>query len=115
MLQEEKVIQGIPWSVLKVKKDQPDFNFKAFIDTLSKGDLDTLMDCMQQSQTMEGRVTEAVELIGMVPKIMKQGGLTKEERSRIDTIMKNFNLTKRTMEQTGTFGKVDRDRYRSMQ
>ena len=47
VLQEEKVIQGIPWSVLKVKKEQPDFDFKAFIDTLSKGDLETLMDCMQ--------------------------------------------------------------------
>lgn len=64
---------------------------------------------------MEGRVTEAVELIGMVPKIMKQGGLTKMERARIDSIMKNFNETKRSMEKTGKFSKVDRDRYRSMQ
>ena len=47
LLSEEKVIQGIPWSVLKVKKDDPKFDFKGFIDSLSKGDLDTLMECMQ--------------------------------------------------------------------
>ena len=63
---------------------------------------------------MEGRIVEATELIGMVPKIMKQGGLTDEDRSRVVKIMKNFNKTKQNLELQGKFTKVDKERYDSM-
>ena len=48
------------------------------------------MECIENNPTMEGRIVEATELIGMVPKIMKQGGLTDEDRSRVVKIMQNF-------------------------
>ena len=59
------------------------------------------MECMESSPSMDGRIVEATELIGMVPKIMKQGGLTAEDKGRIETIMQNFNRTKRNLEYMG--------------
>lgn len=85
------MIKGIPWSVIKEKRNDPAFDFKSFVDGLNKDELATLMECMEQSPTMEGRIIEATELIGLVPKIMKQGGLTDKERARIEVIMNNFN------------------------
>ena len=72
------------------------------------------MECIENNPTMEGRIVEATELIGMVPKIMKQGGLTDEDRSRVVKIMKNFNKTKQNLELQGKFTKVDKERYDSM-
>ena len=73
-----------------------------------------MMECMENSPTMEGRIVEATELIGMVPKIMKQGGLSDEDKGRINKIMNNFNQTKRNLEQLGKFTKIDKERYDSM-
>ena len=63
---------------------------------------------------MEGRIVEATELIGMVPKIMKQGGLSTEDRSKINKIMKNFNQTKKNLEFQAKYTKIDKERYNSM-
>ena len=71
------------------------------MNSLDKDDLAILMECMESSPSMDGRIVEATELIGMVPKIMKQGGLTAEDKGRIETIMQNFNRTKRNLEYMG--------------
>ena len=43
-------------------------------------ELATLLDFMGNDPSMKGRVVEAAELVGMIPKIMKLGGLLPEDR-----------------------------------
>ena len=65
------MIKGIPWNVLKEKKNDPKFDFKGFVDSLSTNDLEKMLDCMEENEAMEGRIIEAVELIGLVPTLIK--------------------------------------------
>ena len=96
-------------------KENPNFDFKGFVDSLNEGELEKLNELMEEDESMEGRIIEAVELIGMVPKLMNQGGITVKERSRIDKIMKNFTRTKEKLMHEQAWTKVDNDRYSSMQ
>ena len=54
-------------------------------------------------------------MIGMVPKLMKQGGITPQEKARIDRIMRNFEKTREKLMLDQSWTKVDNDRYNSMQ
>ena len=112
---QDDIINGIPWSVLKEKKENPNFDFKGFVDSLGTSDLEKMMERMEEDESMEGRIVEAVELIGMVPKLMKQGGITVKERNRIDKIMKNFTKTKERLMLEQAWSKTDNERYNSMQ
>ena len=113
-LLQDETINGIPWDVLKDKKNDPNFDFKGFVDSLNFEEMEKLMYRMEEPQTMEGRVVEAVELMGMVPKLVKQGGITVKEKNRIDKIMRNFKLTKHTLQSQQEWSRHDEDRYHSM-
>ena len=69
---------------------------------------------MEENQQMEGRIIEAVELIGLVPKIMQQGGITASQKARIDKIMSNFTRTKENMQLLNQWTTVDNERYNQM-
>lgn len=87
-------IKGVPLESLRSKKNDSSFNYSGFVDSLDSQELATLLDFMGNDPSMKGRVVEAAELVGMIPKIMKLGGLLPEDRQRVNTIFKNFTQTK---------------------
>ena len=58
--------------------------YSGFVDSLDSQELATLLDFMGNDPSMKGRVVEAAELVGMIPKIMKLGGLLPEDRQRVN-------------------------------